>query len=68
MTENYRNVHTARERGSAMRATGPAAWPFRKDKSCTYCFPQGSGKCQNCRGLGGFDSQGQPVASEIPKP
>jgi hypothetical protein len=36
---------------------------LQKGKACTYCFPHGSGKCQNCRGAGGFDASGKPAAS-----
>ena len=45
----------------ACKGTGRLA--LQKGKACTYCFPHGSGKCQNCRGAGGFDASGKPAAS-----
>ena len=43
---------------------GTGRLALQKGKVCGSCYPHGSGKCQNCRGLGGFDASGKPA----PKP
>jgi len=62
MTESYRKCSHCKGTGICHACRGTGRLALQKGKQCTSCFPHGSGKCQNCRGLGGFDQTGKPAA------
>jgi hypothetical protein len=61
MTESYRKCAHCKGTGLCHACKGTGRLALQKGKHCTSCFPHGSGKCQNCRGLGGFDHSGKPA-------
>ncbi len=66
MAEDYRRCPHCRGTGICRHCQGAGRLAFQKGKQCTSCYPHGSGKCQNCRGLGGFDRTGAPAAPPPP--
>ncbi len=62
MGESYRKCSHCKGTGLCHHCHGTGRLALQKGKQCTSCFPHGSGKCQNCRGLGGFDHTGKPAA------
>ncbi len=62
MTDDYKKCAHCRGTGICHVCHGSGRLALQKGKQCTSCFPHGSGKCQNCRGLGGFDRAGHPAA------
>jgi hypothetical protein len=62
MAETYRRCSHCRGTGICHVCKGTGRLALQKGKHCTACFPHGSGKCANCRGLGGFDQTGKPAA------
>jgi hypothetical protein len=61
MTDPYRSCPHCRGTGLCRACKGTGRLTLQKGKQCTACFPHGSGKCPNCRGLGGFDAAGKPA-------
>jgi hypothetical protein len=64
MAESYQKCSHCRGTGQCRLCHGTGRLGLQKGKSCTSCYPHGSGKCQNCRGMGGFDQTGKPAAKE----
>jgi len=62
MAQLYRKCSHCRGTGICHVCKGDGRLALQKGKQCTSCYPHGSGKCQNCRGLGGFDDAGNPAA------
>ncbi len=62
MAEAYRKCSHCRGTGICHVCKGDGRLALQKGKQCTSCYPHGSGKCQNCRGFGGFDDAGNPAA------
>ena len=63
MTEEYRRCPHCRGTGICRHCNGTGRLALQKGKQCTSCYPHGSGKCQNCRGLGWFDHTGKPASA-----
>ncbi|NLV32255.1 MAG: hypothetical protein GXY47_14000 [Acidobacteria bacterium] len=61
MAESYRICAHCKGTGQCRACHGTGRLALQKGKTCTSCYPHGSGLCQNCRGLGGFDSSGKPA-------
>lgn len=59
---HYRVCPHCRGTGRCRACGGTGRLALQKSKQCASCFPHGSGACQNCRGLGGFDAAGKPAA------
>jgi hypothetical protein len=66
VTEDFRKCTHCKGTGVCHVCHGSGRLALQKGKQCTSCFPHGSGKCQNCRGLGGFGRSGQPAAPPAP--
>jgi hypothetical protein len=70
--DNYRVCPHCRGTRQCRACRGTGRLALQKGKPCTSCYPRGSGACQNCRGLGGFDSTGKPAPppgeAEAPRP
>jgi hypothetical protein len=62
MAETYQKCVHCKGTGLCRHCHGTGRLGLEKGKTCSICFPHGSGKCQNCRGLGGFDEHGKPSA------
>ncbi len=62
MAESYRVCTHCKGTGQCRVCHGTGRLALQKGKTCASCYPHGSGRCQNCRGLGGFDSSGKPAA------
>jgi DnaJ-class molecular chaperone len=62
MPESYRKCSHCRGTGLCHACHGTGRLALQKGKVCTSCYPHGSGKCQNCRGLGGLDAAGNPAS------
>jgi len=63
MMPRYRKCPHCKGTGICQACKGSGRLALQKGKQCTSCFPHGSGKCQNCRGLGGFDRFGKPASA-----
>ena len=61
MSDPYRRCPHCRGTGICQLCKGTGRLALQKGKQCTSCFPHGSGKCQNCRGFGGFNAKGEPA-------
>jgi len=62
MASPYRACPHCKGTGGCRPCQGTGRLALQKGRQCGSCYPHGSGKCQNCRGLGGFDAAGQPAA------
>lgn len=62
MTEEYRRCPHCKGTGICRHCGGTGRLALERGKRCTSCYPHGSGRCQNCRGLGWFDRSGRPAA------
>jgi hypothetical protein len=62
MAEAYHKCAHCKGTGICHSCKGTGRLALQKGKTCTSCYPHGSGKCQNCRGLGGFDASNKPAA------
>jgi len=62
MKEAFRTCSHCKGSGICHACKGSGRLALQKGKVCVYCYPHGSGKCQNCRGLGGFDAEGKPAS------
>jgi hypothetical protein len=65
MPESYRKCSHCKGTGQCHACHGTGRLALQKGKGCTSCYPHGSGKCQNCRGMGGFDAAGNPAHQEV---
>jgi len=62
MSEGYKICVHCKGTGQCGGCHGTGRLALQKGRTCGACFPHGSGKCQNCRGMGGFDASGNPAS------